>query len=192
MEYFKKLDLKCESLIREFVMQQVNPMPANIIDSVKISHTLPDELLKTINDELSSYGIPDVWYCQSYIRRRNTVQGIHMDGVPGLNIHAAINLPIKNTEGSKFVWYDGSYATDIATNKTETVAGGTEPITYHNVQLSNNDVSVSLELDQAYLIKVDAPHSAWANPHADRWIFTMRFKGNPTFEELYDKLPDIQ
>jgi hypothetical protein len=189
MEYYKKINLKCESLIREYVMQNIGSSPSNVIDSVKISHTLPPDLLKIVNDELAVHGIPNVWYCQSYIRRKGTVQGVHMDGVKDLHIHAAINLPIQNTKDSRFTWYNGSNNTGVATSITGTLSGGKSPITYHDVVFKDLSEAAVLELDQAYLIRVDTPHSAAANKEGDRWIFTMRFVGNPTFEELYEKLP---
>lgn len=189
MKYYKKINLKCETLIREFVLKDLNPIPININDSVKFSHTLPDELLNMVNDELAEYGIPNIWYCQSYLRRRATTQGIHTDGVKDLNIHVAINLPIQNTKGSEFTWYAGEYETDVKTSIVQNNSGAVVPITFHDIKFKNLEKAATLELDQAYLIRVDQPHSASANQVADRWIFTMRFKGNPTFEELYDKLP---
>lgn len=189
MEYYKKINLKCESLIREFVIKDLNPPPTNFKDSVKVAHTLPEELLNTVNAELAEYGIPPVWYCQSYLRRKGTWQGIHIDGVKDVNIHVAINLPIQNTEDSKFIWYTGDYHTDIKVGKAQNVNGGVIPITYHDITFDNLKEAASLELNQAHLIRVDRPHRACANEVDDRWIFTMRFKGNPTFEELYEKLP---
>lgn len=175
-------------MIRDFVLQEIGTAPMNISDSVKITHKLPPELLRMVNDELAEYGIPNVWYCQSYIRRRGTVQGIHMDGEKDLKIHAAINLPICNTEGSRFTWYSGNYDTGITTQSTGTLTGGKSPITYHAIIFKNLTEAAVVEIDQPYLIRVDEPHCAAANNEGDRWIFTMRFVGNPTFEELYEKI----
>jgi hypothetical protein len=189
MEYYKKINLKCEPLIREFVIKDLDPVPTNFKDSVKVAHTLPDELLQIINSELAEYGIPNVWYCQSYIRLKGTTQGIHTDGVKDLNIHVAINLPIRNTEDSKFTWYSGDYKSGVKTGLAQNTSGTAIPITFHDITFQNLQEAATIELNQAHLIRVDRPHRATANQVADRWIFTMRFKGNPTFEELYDKLP---
>lgn len=189
MEYYKKINLRCESLIREFVMRDLNPAPTNFKDSIKVSHTLPEDLLNIVNSELAEYGIPNVWYCQSYFRRKGTIQGIHIDGVKDLNIHVAINLPIQNTEHSKFAWYSGDYQTGVKTGLAQNTIGRVIPITYHDITFQDLQEVATLELNQAHLIRVDRPHNATANDVADRWIFTMRFKGNPTFEEVYDKLP---
>jgi hypothetical protein len=186
MEYYKKINLQCENSIRNYLIDLVRT-PQKLIDQTKISHELPKELLDTINSELATYGITEIQYCQSYLRAKGTTQGIHIDGI-GFKWHAAINIPIQNTIGSKFTWYGGDYRIE---QKTRNTGYGhiMTPITFFEI-IDNGLVEVaSVELDQAHLVRVDEPHCATANDVADRWIFTMRFKGNPTFEELYDKLP---
>lgn len=187
MKYCKKINLKCEKLIRDYLLELVL-VPTVIHDQIKIPHRLPQELLKTINDELASYGIPELLYCQSYIRAKGTTQGVHVDGVDFL-WHAAINLPIENTKNTKFRWYDGEYNIERKTQDTGAISG-MAPITFFEIVDIKELVAVeTIELDQAYLVRVDKPHHAESNSDGYRWVFTMRFKGNPTFEELYDKLP---
>ncbi len=188
MEYYKKINLKCEKLIRDYLLDLVL-VPTEIIDQTKIPHQLPKDLLDKVNSELASYGVPEILYCQSYLRAKGTTQGIHIDGV-GFQWHAAINMPIQNTKGSKFTWYDGTYRIEQKTQDTGAM-GGKAPITFFEIVDRNLTEATSIELDQAYLIRVDAPHNAQASETGNRWIFTMRFKGNPTFEELYDKLPTV-
>jgi len=187
MEYYKRINLKCEKLIRDYLLDLVL-VPSEIEDQVKIPHRLPKELLQTINDELASYGVPELLYCQSYIRAKGTTQGIHVDGVDYL-WHAAINLPIQNTQDTKFTWYHGEYTIEQKTQETGAISG-TAPITFFKLtDVKSLYPAASIELDQACLVRVDEPHNAESNFDGYRWIFTMRFKGNPTFEELYDKLP---
>lgn len=189
MEYYKKINLKCEQLIRDYLLGLVT-MPTRIFDQTKIPHELPEEILNAINSELAEYNAPELLYCQSYLRAKGTVQGIHIDGI-GYKWHAAINIPVKNTEGSRFSWYGGKYSIEQKTQDTGTLTGKA-PITFFEIVNEELEEVASIELDQAYLVRVDEPHRAEANDVANRWIFTMRFKGNPTFEELYDKLPSIQ
>lgn len=188
MEYYKKINLKCESLIRNYLLESVQPQVT--LDQTKISHELPSDILEAVNKELAEYGIPELLYCQSYVREKGTVQGMHIDGI-GFKWHAAINLPIQNTEGSRFNWYGGDYKLEQRTRMTRTLEGIT-PITFFEIVGRDLKEVASVELNQACLVRVDEPHSAEANRVSDRWIFTMRFNGNPTFEELYDKLPGIQ
>jgi hypothetical protein len=187
MEYYKKINLKCEKLIRDYLLELVIP-PNKITDQAKISHELPKDLLDIINTELASYGISELLYCQSYMRAKGTTQGIHIDGV-GYKWHAAINLPIQNSNGSKFIWYTGKYDIEQKTKYTGGPAGGMTQVTFFEIVNQDLTEVAVIELDQSYLIRVDEPHNAVANDTTNRWIFTMRFVGNPTFEELYDKLP---
>jgi hypothetical protein len=186
MEYYKKINLKCEQLIRDYLIELVL-VPTEIIDQTKIPHQLPKHLLDQVNSELASYGVPEILYCQSYLRAKGTTQGIHIDGV-GSKWHAAINIPIQNTKGSKFNWYKGKYTVVQKTVDTGAISGKA-PITFFGLEDIKLEVAASIELDQAYLVRVDEPHNAVANNISDRWIFTMRFHRNPTFEELYEKLP---
>jgi hypothetical protein len=186
MEYYKKINLQCEHLIRDYLLDLML-LPRKLIDQTKISHDLPNELLEKINSELANYGISEIQYCQSYLRAKGTTQGIHVDGI-GFRWHAAINIPIQNTNGSKFSWYGGDYDLEQKTQYTGS-NNGMAPITFFEIKDNGLTEVASIELDQAYLVRVDEPHNAVANQLEDRWIFTMRFKGNPTFEELYDKLP---
>jgi hypothetical protein len=47
-------------------------------------------------------------------------------------------------------------------------------------------VAATVELNQPYLLNVGTPHRSEANKTEDKWVFTMRFYGNPTFEMLRD------
>jgi hypothetical protein len=181
MEYFKKINLVCETSIREFVIADVKKqIDLNTISGqIRIKHTLPIEIRNLINDELESLGFPKLLYCQSYIRQRGNVQGIHIDGDDDIKINAAINIPILGVEGSTHNWYDGDY-TLVLTNVGDLV--------FHQLVWTSEPTLVSsLLLDQPYLVRVDQPHSASANNSHNRWIFTMRFVNNPTFEHLYSR-----
>lgn len=145
---------------------------------LQVRHILPDELKNIINRELNSKGIPNILYCQTYLRKQNHVQGIHVDGDNEL-IKCAINIPLVGCAGSKYNWYSGKY---ILTRITK------YDLIFHDVRwLENPILGASIEFDDIYLIRVDAPHSAVAGPE-ERWVFTMRFNDNPSFDDLYDSL----
>ena len=181
MEYFKKINLLSENSIREFVIADTaSRVDLNKIESqVRIKHVLPQNLHRAVDIELESLGFPKLLYCQSYIRRRGNVQGIHIDGDVDLKINAAINIPISGTNGSKHNWYTGDYKL--------TIRRIGDLVFHHIVWNSEPELVSTLELDQPYLVRVNEPHSAIAGD-TDRWIFTMRFVGNPTFEDLYNIL----
>lgn len=145
--------------------------------------TLPDELLKIVNDELSSYNISNIEYCRVYLWPRGSVQNIHVDGVDKV-LHCAINIPLHGGENSKFQWFGGNF------NLSPGNLLRTNQKAYYINWLSDPHITESIEIkDGCYLIRIDQPHQAIAAADSDRWMFTMRFIDNPTFEELYDRLP---
>lgn len=180
MQYFRKINLKCAEQIKEFAIadtiKQVQDRKFNC--QLQVRHSLPSELKNIINCELSNIGIPEVLYCQTYLRQPNHIQGIHIDGDSQI-ISCAINIPLKGCADSKYNWYDGDYQLERVSRLG---------LIFHDIKWSTKPVmSATVNLDDAYLIRVDAPHSAVAGPE-ERWVFTMRFNGNPLFDDLCNKL----
>ena len=183
MNFFPiKLKLEVEQAIKDFAIADIleKSDPEKVLLQYTVDHTnIPQDLLNAINSELNSKGIPDLLYAKSYVRRKNHAQGIHIDGL-NFPLHCAINIPLMGSEGSKFCYYTGSYKM-IPTNerglKFYALKWDGEPI-----------LEDELELTSPHLVRVDRPHCAMASSTENRWIFTMRFRGNPTFEELYQKI----
>jgi len=101
---------------------------------------------------------------------------IYLECEEDIIISSAINIPLKGTANSFQIWYTGNYTTSVIR---------TPNIAYHLIKWTNKPVEVArLEINSAHLIRVDQPHSAQSNSVEDRWVFTMRFCGNPNFEDL--------
>ena len=184
MIYFKKIKLATESLIRSFVLKHVEQtVPSNILDTAvrhRVSHEIPKLIQTEINNDLAKYGIPPIWYAQTYLMKKNTIQPIHVDGnnMIGL-VNCAINIPIKGFKNSRHVFYKGNYDLffdDLGITKHFSL-NWNEP----------EQIADELEIDSPYLLRVDHPHSA-ISADEDRWTFTMRFKGNPSFDEIVKNL----
>lgn len=144
---------------------------------------LPKQLLAVVNSELNSRGINDVLYCRYYNRPKESKQFIHVDGQPGLFLHCAINIPFQGGPDSKFIWYDGDFEL-VPVNLTATnqkafdIEWNSEPRVAESIEM----------IDGCYLVRIDQPHQAVASSTSNRSVFTIRFKGNPSFEEIYDLL----
>lgn len=181
--YFKKINIQTENRIKSFAIREINCfLSNNSWNSVqtRIKHKLPIDLLYDINKELNSYGIPKILYCQSYIRKKGNFQGIHVDGSNGELINAAINIPLQGYIDSKFTWYFGDY---------DLVEKNIGDLYFYDLKWKSvPQVASTLELTDPYLVRVNVPHSAQASFAEDRWIFTMRFVGNPIFEDLYERI----
>lgn len=181
--YFKKINLSCEEKIRKFAILDIESQNIDtdkVTTQIKVNHILPLDLKNEINQELNNFGIPEVLYCLSYIRPKNHFQGIHLDGTDSTIIHSAINIPLKGSKGSYHIWYSGDYETALVKLDSNV---------YHRIIWKDKPIEADrLEIDSSYLVRVDAPHSAQSSMNEDRWVFTMRFKYNPAFEDLIGKL----
>ena len=177
--YCKKIYLESEEAIKRFAIADIAkhaPTSTPLSRQIKIRHILPSDLLQIVNLELDKYNIPPILYCLSYIRPKSNFQGIHIDGDQHGIISAAINIPLRGTENSYQIWYQGNFTTAIVT---------TENNVYHRIVWEGSPKEdFRAEIDQAHLVRVDRPHSTLSNDFDERWVFTMRFQGNPNFEEL--------
>ena len=180
-DYFKLIPLDCEEQIRDFAIAdieaQLGSLAYVLTSQVRIKHTLPNELLEIVNTELSTkYNIPPIEYCQSYLRPKKDIQRAHIDGDQNETRHAAINIPLKGTTGSIYRWLDGTFETQL-----KDING----LTFHNLLwMDIPTVAATLELNDPYLINVGTPHRSEASKTEDKWVFTMRFYGNPLFDML--------
>lgn len=181
--YCKKIFLESEDTIRKFAIADIEKQLGTskaIVKQLKIKHDLPDNILTTINLELAKYSIPPISYCLSYVRPKGNFQGIHIDGDRNGIIKSAINIPLKGSKDSYQIWYKGDFTTTVVQ---------TENNVYHNILWKSIAVEdYRAEIDQAHLVRVDQPHSAIAGNIEDRWVFTMRFQGNPNFQDLVNNV----
>ena len=180
-EFFKPLTLDCEEQIRNFAIADIeNQLGAAayvLTEQVRIRHVLPEELLATVNAELmSKYNIPPIEYCQSYIRPKKDIQRSHIDGSNLETRYAAIDIPLKGTAGGTYRWLAGPY---------EKLVKNINGLIFHDVLWSDIPTpAATMELSTPHLINVGLPHRSEASKTEDKWVFTMRFAGNPTFESL--------
>jgi hypothetical protein len=181
---YKKISLKCLDDLHTYMVDQIKDSlsPTNKLVITSNVVTLPDKLLKIINDELSSYNMSSIEYCRVYLWPKGSIQTVHVDGSDKV-LHCAINIPLYGGENSKFQWFGGNFKLAPVTLRH------TNQQAYYINWMSTPSIIESIEMSNGcYLVKIDQPHRAIMSADSDRWVFTMRFKGNPTFEELYDKL----
>jgi len=181
---YKKINLECGTALKTFVLDRITQFLSGTEVTRVMSEiiSLPEEMISTINVELKIYNVPAIEYCRVYLRPKNDIQFSHIDG-GGEVLHCAINIPLHGGENSKFQWLGGDYSVSLVnlptTNqKAFAIKWNSEPTVIESIEM----------IDGCYLVRIDQPHQAIASADSDRWVFTMRFKGNPTFEELYDKL----
>jgi len=183
MIYYKKINLKFAEVLKKYLLEQISTNVHDIDNLSRIISTtvnLPEDLIQIVNSELTSYGIPELEYCRIYLRPKNNTQFIHVDG-SGEVLHCAINIALKGGEGSIFRWMGGDYSL-TSVNLVET-----NQVAFKIDWKTDPEIKDSIEMvEGCYLVRIDQPHQAIAAPDKDRWVFTIRFKGNPTFEEIYE------
>ena len=181
MTNFVPIKLKVESKIREYAILEIENANFEIPPEGQytVDHKIPSPLIDEINLELAELGFPKVEYAKSYVRKQGNKQGIHIDGTHHI-VHCAINIPLKGCNNSIHAYYDGDY-TLVPKHQHGLYF-------YHIKWNSPPTITSAISLKEAHLVRVDKPHAAIASPLEDRWVFTMRFEGNPTFEDLVRKL----
>ena len=182
MEYFRAIELDSARAIAAWAIEDIKAQhPGHLLaPQYRFKHTLPDELLTLLNTELASRGVPELLYIQSYCRQAHHRQSIHIDGVNGRNIDNAVNIPLLGCKNSRHVYYTGDYTTI-----PKTVNG----LTFSDILWQSTPrVADILYLDRPHLVRVNQPHSAQGNGVEQRWVLTMRFQGNPSYEDLCTRL----
>ena len=191
MKLYKKINLKCLEELKTYLINKIsNQLPNSVVTKSSTELIiLPDDLLKLVNDELNSYGISDIDYSRIYLWPKRQTQYIHIDGAnlsdgSSKTYHCAINIPLHGGEKSIFRWYVGGEFDKIHFENKESSQK------LYIIKWNSSPKIESIEMkDGCYLLNISVPHHAINPVDSDRWVFTMRFKDNPTFESLYDKLP---
>ena len=108
--------------------------------------------------------------------------------------HCALNINIDNTN-SLMYWFSTS-AMPVFPDEDNPLFVREKLNGIHYVSRRNNkwkddnrfSVVESLNLNKPTLVKTNLPHSASNLDNKTRWCLSLRFQGNPTFEECAEKL----
>ena len=180
MKHFRPIQLNCSKEIASFCEQEVksflNEKSLKDFEQISLKVEFPEVLLNLANEEFKSLGFPEILYSRIYVRGKRSKQGIHIDGA-GEIIHAAVNIPIKGSGVHSY--YTGDYELSQVTRN--------DLICYNIDWKSVPSVEERLILTSPYLVSVDKPHSVFSDGE-ERWAVTIRFRDNPKFEELKEKL----
>jgi len=155
---------------------------------------IPDNLIEEINSWNNSLGLPDLHYAvlfQKYNLFEKKNNSIHIDYNADYNDVAkcALNVPILNFENTSMSWWKGNYSKKILyANQTcckDDKPSGDIKIPYLDLEWNSEpelEYTYQVE-DTPHICKISIPHSVTA-PEEFRVVLSMRFKGNPTFEEI--------
>jgi len=172
---FVPFKLECEQLLVDFCKKDIEEQWDR--KSIKLLiHEFPDCIRRILNAELTSKNLPILEGNFSTIRTKKQPGTIHSDG----GFHVGLNIPIFGTRGSSMLWFDGDYIEFFQETQKTVVT-----VLKWN---SQPKMIGELELLESHLMRVDVPHNVYPNPNSDRAILSIRFEGNPTWEEILERI----
>lgn len=157
----------------------VNRYPGAYLET--IWEKFPESLTNNINSELIRLGLCEIKFPTfTFKTMTNPMEAIHIDGNAKENriMKTAVIIPLKGCKNTKHIYYHGNY--DII--KAD-----------HGWNLNWHDtpqVLGSLEIDRPYACRVDIPHTAISNGIEQRVSLSLRFKDNPTIEDVVKSIGD--
>jgi hypothetical protein len=183
-----------ESYVKEFTVEHMRSV-TGASATIVFHHNSPSNLRKVVDEELQDFGIPPLANINIWKKPPGYEQVLHADlyawdvlrkktKVFTVN-HSAFNIPIEGTVNSDMLWYGGQHQcvpTTIIT-PTNTTA------TYFKIEWEETPfIKARLELLESHLIATSTPHQVICNPFDTRIITSLRFQGNPTFNQIQNKL----
>ena len=96
---------------------------------------------------------------------------------------ASVIIPIQNVDNSYMYWINGEYNLEVTYNRLR------EPY-YTIVWNSDQTLVYETEIAKSSVCRVDTPHGARTTNEKIRIVATIRFKNNPSFEDVVASLSD--
>lgn len=181
--------LKSLDVLRNYTLEKTKHLINDKIYTVRIKP--PVDIEELVNSELVSYGLPTVLNFLVF-KRKNWVDTnpntVHVDYSLAMDqiLHASIVVPIAGCEGTSMYWMSGDHHYE-----TRFLPDG-DPYKVV-VWDSSPTICNQTEILEPTLSRVDIPHDALSNVDGSyRTILSIRFKTNPTFDEILQKRFGIQ
>jgi len=186
-EYIKRFTDPSALIVLHPSAEGVPPQMLNLMDK---------KLVDLINEELTSYGLPHLANINIFKKPPNDVQTLHVDMYQWdkaknkdnqySTIKAAYNIPVVGLSGSRMVWYNGKFEIE----ESVAISSSGKKILYYGVKWDGDPQQDPRELDfsTSNFVKINVPHHVYVGPEETRVVTSLRFKGNPTFESIYNTL----
>lgn len=172
---------RCSSGIVPLVQEYVNSVTSHKTSTETLIPAIPSTIRARLDKILYSEGLPKVHRIHIFVRSASSAQDLHIDydGTTNDIIHCALNIPIRGCTDSVMTWLEGPHT---AEKKTAMLKGRT--ITAMVPMFSGDVTTHNTCLDQPTMVRVDTPHFVKANTIETRVMASVRFEGNPTWEEI--------
>jgi hypothetical protein len=147
------------------------------------------DLFLTLNLELHDVEI--------FRKPAGTIGAVHNDVIYNIENtwepwNCAININLDNTKSIMY-WFSTMLPQVLPTDKTAKL-NGIHYGTKNNNKLYDNDDFTILDrfmITKPTLVRTSVIHTVENTDNKDRWCISLRFKGNPTFEECATKLKEL-
>lgn len=183
------IQLSCYEQLVTFTKEFTNEQTDR---NVHLSFVLDPPIAELINQDLQRYDLPNAT-CFIIVKRCNlwdsSETATHIDCFtqdPSITHKVSIIVPIENCDKSPMFWYDGDYTVDLVETKT----GETYPFIKWNDKPSFFHQEL---ITCPTACNIDMPHSALSPEDGSyRTVLTFRLEGNPSFEEVCQKILTAQ
>jgi hypothetical protein len=196
--YHKPITLECAEAIRLYA-EEYSSRPEYCTGQriYGIAVTLPVDLLNMFNEEMKKYDLPEASINKAgiiIIKRKDfhliNINKAHVDmAADGINpVNASIVIPVLGYKDTDMYWLKGTPRYTVDNQSTPNT--GT-PIKHPIWDNPDQVEIIRTEIDGPTLCRIGGPHDATS--HVDgsyRVSISLRLKNNPTFEELYEKIPN--
>lgn len=154
---------------------------------------LPEDILNDINQQMVGYGLPligkkaVIFKRSSFTKPLADVRTLHIDfsGVYGDVYHASIVIPVSGCENTYMYWVDGKYETAARDIPTRPDLPSLNSTHQSLVWKDTPRVIAECEIVVPTLCRVDVPHDAYNGTNEQsRITITLRFEGNPSFDDI--------
>lgn len=189
MKYAQPFNLRCHDHLMEYFTRKT----AEYASEPYHVHQLNDvsqEITDMFNSEMKERGLPEIvgWLMfKKYGFPNERPEGSHIDS-PDNNIHVSIVIPIEGYEDTHMYWCGGDY------HFKQDRLDYDKFVSYcHPVWDDTNDAIIvhREEITSPTICRVDIPHDTVTRSDGSyRVVVTTRFKGDPSFEEVCEKLSD--
>jgi hypothetical protein len=182
--------LKCFEEFRKQTLEYMNQFDGENIYVKEVPIT--SELIESFKQEMIDYGLPGAWNFLSFKRKNflsESMNSTHVDYSRHFSspVHTSLVIPVEGCKDTHMYWMDGNYQLNQVATSTNSKE---QNVAYGKIQWNESPTVVDkVEInDSPMLAKASIPHSVTSRTDGSyRTILSVRFIGNPTFEEVLEK-----
>lgn len=187
MEYARKFNLRCHDVLKEYFTRKTAEYSGERYHVCELTD-IPQEITDMFRDEMTERGLPDTVGWLMFKKRglpEEHPDRTHVDS-PDNTRHVSIVIPIEGCEDTHMYWCEGDYHFEHTILDNDNYVSYSIPI-WDDVAKVN--VMHREKITSPTICRVDIPHDTVTRADDSyRVVVTTRFVGDPSFEEVCEKL----